>query len=322
MATNIVRTITTNPTLWSAYRHELFKGRKQRFYLAVLVLPLIITLILVIFQLVWSLLDPPAPGIPTSQAGTVNLGTQGGFAVANNIILAGFAALYGIFVAIAAALSVANEYRWGTLKMLVIRQPNRAKVVLAKCLFTLSLVVGVAVAFLIGWFLFGLFEKICYKVPLEISRVDLEVMGKGLYYFTVSNLQTLILALFAVAMTFLFRSVVAGVIGYMLYSFVDGGCSNMGAGAINSGIDSAPALFKPILGLLEIIHPFLLTSSINRLTMSEFYSPFGAAPGMIVPNPQIVTSMPIWWAWLLLVIYLIVFTALALWFFIRRDIKD
>ncbi|MEI6043678.1 MAG: hypothetical protein WCS37_04715 [Chloroflexota bacterium] len=147
-------------------------------------------------------------------------------------------------------------------------------------------------------------------------------MGQGIYYFTVSSIQTLILALFAVAMTLLFRSVIAGIIGYMLYNLVDGVFSAMGAGAINGGIDGAPALFKPLLGLLEIIHPFLLTSSVRRLTLSEVYTPLGATPDVLVPNPQIVTSMPIWWAWLLLVIYLFGFIALSLWFFTQRDIKD
>ncbi|MEI6043679.1 MAG: hypothetical protein WCS37_04720 [Chloroflexota bacterium] len=148
MTTNPMRTITTNPTLWSAYRHELFKGRKQLFYRAVLALPLIITLLLVILQLVLRVFDPPPPGIPSFQAGNggLNLGSEGSFAIANNVILAGFASLFGILVAIAAALSVANEYRWGTLKMLVIRQPSRVKVVLAKCLFTLNLVGGVFLA--------------------------------------------------------------------------------------------------------------------------------------------------------------------------------
>jgi ABC-type transport system involved in multi-copper enzyme maturation permease subunit len=48
----------------------------------------------------------------------------------------------------------------------------------------------------------------------------------------------------------------------------------------------------------------------------------GSSTGLPIPNEQIVISTPIWWAWIMLAIYLFIFTGLAVYFFTKRDITE
>src|SRR5689334_5969887 len=70
-----------SPRLWDATRHELFKGRKQRFYVVVVLLPLIVALAITLIGFVVKILSPPTGGVPELGPGSAyDLGPGGTFA--------------------------------------------------------------------------------------------------------------------------------------------------------------------------------------------------------------------------------------------------
>lgn len=310
----------TGPGLLDAYKHELFKGRKQLFYFIMVAAPFFVTLVLIFIQLLIKLFAKVDPGLPVNNGNMLqayNLGSGSTFSFANLILFYQVGTLYNIVLVVGCALSVANEYRWNTVKMLATRQPSRVKLVLSKCLFALTLVVGVFSSAVAGWFIYGLFLKYFFSVPFEITSVDLDAIGNGLRYYGLSMLQTFILALAAIAFSFRFKSVVAGVIVYFVYNAIDNAVSAIGAGVHNSGYGSVADWVKPLLDLAKALNPFMLNSSVNRIAQVEKYNIAGG-----LPNQNIVLENPVWWAWVMLGIYLVGFTLLAVTIFARRDIVD
>ncbi|MEI6046498.1 MAG: hypothetical protein WCS37_19275 [Chloroflexota bacterium] len=310
------------PTLRECYLQELFKGSRQMFFKVMLSVPIAIPLVIMLVQVGIKIFSRVEVGVPDSNAyiSLIDLGLEGTFAISNRLMFVQFGAVYGVIVIVGAALSVANEYRWNTIKMLATRQPSRVKLVLSKCLFALSLVFGATLSIIVGWFIWAMFLKFFYSVPFEITPADLENMGKGLTYFATVSLQTAVMSLFVVAVAFLFKSVAAGIIGFLVYSGLDSFVSSMGAqfGNGNLNLKNIPEWAMPFLRYARDMNPFLVSSSINRLTMVEHYTllnrPF--------PNPQIIVTNPIWLAWTVLVVYALLFTLLAILFFAKRDIRD
>ncbi len=316
----IVMTPANIPSFWDSYRLELFKGSKQMFYKIMLGVPIAIPLVIMAIQVGVKIFSNVEVGIPSSNPflSLTDLGSEGSFAIANRLMFVQFASIYGFILVIACALSVANEYRWNTIKMVATRQPSRIKLVLSKCLFGLSLVAVSTVSMLIGWFIWAMFLKFFYSVSLDITSDDIEAMGKGLKYFGIITLGTGIFALFAVAMTFLFKSVIGGIVGYLVFNALDTYVSQVGAQFANNTIPSIPEWAMPFLRGAQDMNPYLLHSSISRLTMQEKY----VLASRTINNPLIITSNPVWLAWVMLAVYAIVLIGLALLFFVPRDIRD
>lgn len=316
----VVMAQSARPSLWESFRQEIFKGRKQLFYRLVLGMPIAIPIVIMVIQVFVKIFSRVETGVPDSSpfSSFTDFGLQGTFAISNRLMFLQFGGVYGAIVVIACALSVANEYRWNTIKMLATRQPSRIKLVLSKCLFAVSMVVGAGIATIIGWFIWGMFLKFFYDVPFDITPDDIENMGKGLRYFGVICLQTLLFSLFAIALTFLFKSVVGGIVAYLIYSGLDAFVSVIGAQFANSGIKTLPEWALPFLRSAQMMNPYLVSSSVNRLTQQEKYVVLGRS----LTNNQIIASNPIGLAWLVLVIYCLIFTVLAVLFFTLRDIRD
>lgn len=309
---------------FAAYRQELFKGIRQPFYYIAVLTPLALTLALVALQQLVYLTGekrqvPNADVIDYSLA--YDLGHRGGFAAANLIILNFYNTLFIPLVILACTVNASNEFRYRTLKTLALRVRSKAGLALSKSLFAASLVVATWLSTLAGWFCFGLSYQNTHDLPFGIGSDDLEAIGKGLSYFTVTTIGTLILALFAVAVTFYFKSLVAGLMGYFIYNLADSQFSLQGAGVIHNGIDpGTPGLLVPFMKLLEVVNPFLVNSNLNRIAMMEKI-PASAYPAEgFIPNPQIVASTPLWWSWLVLGVYVALFSLLAALVIVRRDI--
>jgi ABC-type transport system involved in multi-copper enzyme maturation permease subunit len=312
--------VIPKPTLWECYKQELFKGSRQMFYKVVLSVPIAIPLVIMVIQTGVKIFSEVETSVPDSSAFTnvMNLGLEGTFAISNRLMFVQLGGVYGVVVVIGVALSVANEYRWNTIKMLATRQPSRVKLVLSKCLFAVSLVFGAMLSVMVGWFLWAMYLKFFYSVSLEITQADLENMVRGLRYFMIVSLQTGVMALFAVAITFLFKSVVAGAIGFLVYSGLDSFVSVIGAQFGNGTLNNIPQWAMPFLRSARDMNAFLISSSTNRLTMLEQYFFLGRT----ISNPQIIVSNPMWLAWMVLVVYGLIFTILAVLFFALRDIRD
>lgn len=308
--------------LWSAYRHEIFKGSKQFFYQIVVITPLMLFIIATIVPILVRVFANPQKGVRVggNPYATLDLGSGGTFLMANQLLQT--IGVYGILVVAACCLSVANEYRWNTIKMLTTRQPSRVYIVLSKVLFALTLVAGVFISALIGWFIYGMGLKIAQGVDFTIDATDLDAIGKGLKAFSMSMLQTFIFALAGIALTFRYKSILGGIVCYVIYNAVDGAFSNLGAVVANTGYGGFPEWMHPILDFVKFLNPYLLTSSVQRITQREYVARFDSPPDQLFPNQLIVLSTPVWWAWLMIGIYLVFFTAMSILAFARRDITD
>ncbi len=215
------QTVAPTPGLWRAYRHELFKAVRQPFYVLMTLFPLILAGVVMVFLVVVkTLAGSPGALPPGGPSGAYDLG-QGLFANNADAVLGTLANFYTILVIIGCALSVSNEYRWNTIKMLATRQPSRVKLVLAKCLFAATVIAASGAAFLVMWVSVALALKAFGNLPLTITALDAEAIGKSLHYFAITRLQILGLALLSVAITFRFRSLIGGLIVYVLYSSAD-----------------------------------------------------------------------------------------------------
>src|SRR5690349_9974833 len=108
----------TSPGLVNVVRHELFKGRKQIFYVFVVAGPLFVILLITLVQAVIKLLVKDTPSTPVVALNTLtpyDLGIKGAFTVANSVVFMNIATFYAFVVVVACSLSVANEYRFSTI---------------------------------------------------------------------------------------------------------------------------------------------------------------------------------------------------------------
>ncbi len=325
MATNSL--YQPKPSLLTSYRHELFKGVKHKFYAFVIFIPPALTLLIILLQFLIKIFGNVGSRVPTNSSITnslYGLGDKGTFAEASSTLLVGIGGSYGILLIIAATLMVANEYRWNTIKMLATRQPVRANLVLSKCLFALTLSAAICLSFIVSWFIYALFLKYFYSQPFGFTDYDLSNIGNGLRYIIFAYLHNFILALIAIAMTYRFKTIVAGLIFYVIYNAIDGTLNVFGTAFANSGTAELPDWLKPLAEVLRFIQPYLLSGSINRIQMQEtvLQFSFSSAGNQIGQNSQIVISNPVWLAWLMLAIYTFLFTLAAVWVFSSRDITD
>lgn len=319
---------TASPNFWNSYNHEIFKARKNIFFRCAVIMPVALSIALVTLVSIIRIFSSeaiPLSGSVPSQFMPYNLGEEGVFAGANSMIFFNLSGLYNIVIVIGCAMLVGNEYRNGTIKMLVTREPSRNRLTLAKCLASATFVGIVALSFLVGWLVVALVFKPVNNLPLEITANDWDAIGKGLGYFGLKTLHTIVMVMLVVAVTFRFKSLVAGVITYFAYNGLDGYLSEMSAGLANNGVPAATAdWFKPILEILRALNPFMLNTNFNRLTMTEQIWQISFSTREMVPqvNPKIVSGIPPVWSWLVIAVYLVAFTGMAVWIFSRRDITD
>jgi ABC-type transport system involved in multi-copper enzyme maturation permease subunit len=316
--------LNANPVkakLWHSYRFEIFKVTRMQFYRVALTFPAFISLIALIGMTVVRFVNPPEAGVPTLPAGALDLygwGSAGTFVSAAYNVLNALLTFSTITVVIVASMLIGSEYTNNTVKMLAIRQSSRIKLALSKLMtiatFTMALMLEIALI----WFIFGLFFKFFYSIPLEINAGDWQAIGEALTHIFFSGLQMTILGFLAAALTFQYKSIIAGVIGYFLYNLVDAGLSNVLTGIVKRGSGSLPTWLQGLMEMLVPLQPYFLQSNINRLDMQDYIQ----VGTRTIPNPQIVLSNPVWGAWLLLAAYLLVFGGLAVWIFARRDITD
>jgi ABC-type transport system involved in multi-copper enzyme maturation permease subunit len=316
------------------YQHEIFKTRKQLFYKIAFIFPIILNFAFVLIAVFISIIaKAPIVGadkavVPVNQT-PYDLGSGGTFTALATIMLINLAPIYNIIIVIACAMMVASEYRSGTIKMLATRQPSRIRLTLAKCLTAITFVTVISLIFMVAWLIAGLVMKPVSNLPLEITAQDWDAIGKTIYYHTVQSIRLIILALVAVALTFLFKSIVGGVVGYFVLLTADAALNGLGVGlAINGVPATAPDWQKPLLEIVRFIHPFLLGSNVDRLTQAEQYQGMFFDPvnrtfvAQIVDNQRVNFGMSPVWSWAMLAAYIVFFIGYTCWTFARRDIND
>ncbi|NWJ48000.1 MAG: ABC transporter permease [Chloroflexi bacterium] len=311
----------SRPSLINSYRHEFFKGSKLKYYRYVLLLPPLLTAVIMLIQTLVKVFGNPklSPSSLTNLNDVYGLGLEGSVAFASGTLTP----LYGVFsllLIIGCALMVSNEYRWNTMKVLATRQPDRMRLVLSKWFFCFTFILCATVSFMLCWLLYIPFTRYFFDQPFTITASDWADFGGGLKYFALQGLLAFIYSSLAIALTFQFKSVVAGIIVYFVYNSIDASLSSLSTVAINENFNP-DGIFGILAAILKFINPFLLNSNFNRIIMQETTF-LGSTTGMPIPNEQIVISNPVWWAWIMLAIYLFIFTALAVYFFSRRDITE
>ncbi len=124
----------------------------------------------------------------------------------------GFVALVSLFTIIVAAGITANEFRWGTIKLLLIRPISRTKILLAKyvsvVIYALTMLVLLYVlSFIIGVIFFGMDS---FSQTYVYNQAG-EIKDAGIFAFTVSQymlsfVELIMMATFAFMIASVFRN--------------------------------------------------------------------------------------------------------------------
>ncbi|WP_085524152.1 ABC transporter permease [Tuberibacillus sp. Marseille-P3662] len=208
--------------------------------------------------------------------------------------MVGLTMIISLFTIIAAAGSVANEFSWGTIKLLLIRPVSRAKILLSKYVSSLLYAVVLililfVVSFIIGGLFFG-FEGLTHpELIYQDGQVDsVNMIGYifAQYGFKVINL--IMMTTFAFMISSIFR---------------------------NSALAIGLAVFLMLAG--NMIMNFLMAFGFDwakyvlfaNTDLSRYYSGSPMFDGMTLTFSIVV-----------LVVYYIIFVALSWWAFTKRDV--
>ena len=322
----------TAPTLISTLQHEIYKLLRQRFYKAIVLIPLMLTLVMSSIFVLFGY-NAGYGFVPDSTnpldffyddefTGNLHgLGTHGAFAYASNLATLPFI-LYSLIVVVACARIVAQEFRYGTLKMIVARQTNRATIVLAKTGVAAIFVGGTFISTIVSWFAFGLFAKAFYGEGFGFSSTDFDGLRGGMRYFGISSVHTFIYALALMGLTWLFTSGLPATFVFLVYKAIDGWC---GAELRKwSAPNNCP--------ILRVFEPFFLGNATNRTIMRDKVlcpymcydagTPIDSTRTIYVDNRFINLDVSAAFGWGVLVLYATLFIGLTIYIVARRDVKE
>jgi ABC-type transport system involved in multi-copper enzyme maturation permease subunit len=209
----------------------------------------------------------------------------------------------GICAIVLAAAAMGSEYGWGTLRIQLARQPDRARYLLAKivallfvllCGMAIGLVVGALLALLLG----GLLGSLGALGPGDVLLLPLGIL-RSLYVLLPYVLCTL-------ACCILGRSVLAGAAGGFLFLVVD-----VGVGALG--------FLAQLGGLPGILISLAAQPNVNTLIVLNSRS-FGLDPAILTRTMDLATLPSPLQALLVIGAYSALFFASAYRSFTRRDI--
>ncbi len=284
--------VMARPTFWGLYRNELYKWSKHRFFRVIVGLPLLVAVAIIIGQMVLG--ARLSVGFDRSVLSIFDFWAE--------IFLQGFGGIYALPIVLACIWHVANEYNWKTIKMLATRQASRTQIVLAKCLFSLSLVLGIYASFILSWLALGTFATLISGVPFAITPTDLKAIGDQMARFAMFCLSNFIWGLFAMAATFQARAVAGGILIHVLYSNLD-----IYLSAANLSYTSVGGLIGAVIEFIKAIQPYLLSTNLNWIAQS---------------GRGLEANVPLEQAWMVVGLYVVAFIGLAIFIFARRDITD
>ncbi|HEX2910636.1 MAG TPA: ABC transporter permease [Chloroflexia bacterium] len=291
---------------------EVLKYRKMTLVTIVAIAPLFLTVLFSLITVFARILSGGFGRVPSGGSSTFSGPDMGGglFGLAGNAFLVAIAGFYALGMVLIAALVTSNEFSLSTIKMIATREPSRARIVLAKILFMATFAVFMIAAFIVSWLVFTLVLKLVYGQSLGLVEGDAEAIGKGIKYIIVAFLFYFVWSLLGVALGIRFKSIVATVIIYIVYSGIDGVASTLGGAALNGSLGTDfPAWLKPIIELLKIVSPFLMNTNFTRLTS-------------VSNSPGFVSSISPVQSVLVIVAWGIFFSFLAIQTFKSRDITD
>ncbi len=209
----------------------------------------------------------------------------------------------GFCAVILAAGIMGSEYTWGTLRVQLARLPDRRQYLLAK-LGTLLLLVlaGIAIALMVG-ILLGLLYGLVLGTLGSISIRDVLLLPIGVLRSLYIMLPYM---MFAVAMSILGRSVMAGVVGGVFLSVLD---ASTGMPSLLAAIDNPQ---------VEFFFNLLIQQNVNTLVVLN-RNIYGIDPTLTMNLDP--TRLPtVWQAMLVIGAYTLLFFGYAYALLMRRDV--
>ncbi len=249
-----------------------------------------------------NLADTAIPGGPDVGKGVFGFGAT--------VVMLGIGQIYTIGLVAIAGQVIQGEFNWSTIKMLAIREPSRTRLILAKAAFMALYILALAVVIFISWIIYSFGLKFVYNLPFDFNDDDATAFGKGLRQLGGVMFICLVWSLLGMAMAVRFKSLIATIIAYVIYSTLDGLLSSIGARAINGDLGSDfPGWLEPLINIAKFVCPFTINTNYARLVL---------APG----NPARVASISSIQAVLVMLVWAGLFTLLAARIFTTRDITD
>lgn len=294
------------------FRAELLKQSRTSFFKVLLLAPPILTAALIgIFLFVQALAGQDLGQPPGSVLAGIGPDFGGGvYYLSATIFLQGIAGLYSLGLVIVGGQIINTEFSLSTIKMLATREPSRAKILATKILYLAFMALVIALIMLACWLAYSGVLKFAYKQPLGLAEQDWDAIGKGLKYTFLTFGFYFIWGLMGIMLAMRFKSVVASVIFYFIYSAIDGAAANIGTAALNGQFgNEIPAWLKPLVDFSKLIAPFLLNTNYGRLAYQA-------------TDERYVEAISAYQAGLVLVVWAIIFSALAYLVFRNRDITD
>ncbi len=212
-------------------------------------------------------------------------------------------AIGGICAVILAAGAMGSEYTWGTLRVQLARQPNRGRYLAAKIItLLLVVVVAICIALLVGSALALLYGAVLGNLG-SLSARDLLLLPLGIARSLYVMLPYL---MFAVAMSIIGRSSMAGIAGGLIFLVLD---ASTGTPTLLANINNP---------LIEFFYHMLIQPNINRLVVIN-RSAYGLDPSLMMNlDPSRLPSTL--QATLVVGIYSLLFAGYAYYMLTRRDV--
>jgi ABC-2 type transport system permease protein len=210
--------------------------------------------------------------------------------------------LGGIFAIVLTAAAMGSEYNWGTLRTQLARRPERAQFVLAKLLTLVALLaLATLLALLVGALLGALLGALGGS-PGTMTASELAALPLALVRAVFVLLPYVLLTLY---LTIAARSLVAGLVGGLLYLVFE-----VGLGALT--------LFEVLGGVWRQVYNLTIGQNINTLALQNSHA-FGLRPEQLTAL-DVSTLPPAPQAVLVVALYCTLFLAGALHSLRERDV--
>lgn len=293
--------------MFNLLRAEVLKFMRLKLLLFIAFSPLLITLLVLVAFVFLKLGGVDFGRIPISIGGVATGG--GTFGLAVNILVVTANGVYLIGLVIAGAMVGSNEYSWHTIKMLATREPSRARIMLSKTLFLLTLTGFMAGVTVLCWLLLGLIFKALYNAG-ETGNLDGDAIAKGFVYLIITFAVNFLWSALSMFMAVRFKSVVVAIIFYFIINTLDGIVSGIGEAALSGQLGTRfPNWLEPLINIAKFISPFLVNFSLNQLT---------ASPN----NPTLIQSIVAYQSIIVLLAWMGLYIWGAVAVFRNRDINE
>jgi ABC-type transport system involved in multi-copper enzyme maturation permease subunit len=217
-----------------------------------------------------------------------------------------------VLMVILAGTIVGGEYGVGTIRVLLTRGPTRTQYLLAKILAILIYIARTTVILLATGIIVGALYGLWIGIDLDVSFFTSDWALHAVVYILLVALKLFIYAMIALSLATLGRSTAAGVAGGIVWWFLEGllGPILLGVGLINPGITG---------DILKAIPDYFVGNNIDTLLTEQSNYLIAAGNNASI---TITGNIPDWRAWLVIVIYLIVFLGITWWVLQKRDITN